>query len=73
MKQVDKLQIAIVINKKHWGATGENIEKLAKTTSSILRNYKDVKKSISFVFNEFDAKFKKTIHANVSALYKVLK
>ena len=71
MKQVDKLQIVVVINKKHWGATGESIDKLAKTTSSILRNYEDVKSSISFVFNEFDAKFKETFHANVSALYQV--
>lgn len=54
MKKVDKLQIVIIINQKNWGAHGEDITKLAKTVSSIIKNYKQVRDAITFVFNQCD-------------------
>lgn len=57
LKKVQRLQIVIVINQKNWGVSGADIEKLAKTVSSITRDYNRIKNSVSFVFNQFDSKF----------------
>jgi len=67
------LQIVIVINQKNWGVSGADIEKLAKTVSSITRDYNRIKNSISFVFNQFDSKFAESFSSNVKDLFKNVK
>lgn len=70
LKEVDKLQIVTVINQKNWGTKGDDIQKLAKTTSSIIKDINGVKESIKFVFNQFDQDFKETFHKNICDLQK---
>ena len=70
LKKIHKLQIIVVINQKNWGTRGADIQKLAKTTSSILKDFSKIRKSVKFVFNNFDEEFKQSFHANVSDLYR---
>lgn len=67
---VDQISIAVVINQKNWGVRGGDIEKLAATTSSIIRDLPEIRDSMKFVFNNFDPEFKETFHSNVIDLFK---
>lgn len=64
------MSIAVVINQKNWGTRGSDIEQLAHTTSSIIQDLPSIRDSITFVFNNFNAEEKETLHSNVKDLYE---